>query len=164
MKSTGEVMGIDATFGAAFAKSQMAAGQRIPAGGSVFVSVKNMSKRGIVPIARHLADIGFRIVATEGTARALVQAGIPVTQVAKVSEGVRPNVLDLIKNGEVQLIVNLPQGKGPRSDNYAIRCAAVIHRIPCVTTLSGAQALMSALESTRQKALSVKPLQEYHSA
>jgi carbamoyl-phosphate synthase large subunit len=162
MKSTGEVMGIDATFGAAFAKSQLAAGTRLPAEGTVFVSVRNREKRGMVSVVRGLADMGFRIIATEGTARALDQSGITVTRVPKVHEGVRPNVLDLIKNGEVQLIINVPSGKGPRSDNYAIRRAAVVHRIPCVTTLAGAQAMVSALDSVKSKALGVKPLQDYH--
>lgn len=161
MKSTGEVMGIDTTFGAAFGKSQLAAGQKLPSDGCVFISVKNKDKRGIMFIARHLAELGFKIIATEGTAKALLPMGITVTQVPKVHEGARPNVLDLIKNGEVQLIIDIPQGKGPRSDNYAIRCSAVVHRIPCVTTLAGAQALVSALDSIRARPLEVRALQDY---
>ncbi len=162
MKSTGEVMGTDTTFGAAFAKSQLAAGQKLPSGGSVFVSVKNKDKHGITSVARHLVGQGFKILATEGTAEALMLSGITVTPVPKVHEGARPNVLDLITNGEIQLIINIPQGKGPRSDNYAIRCSAVMHQIPCITTLAGAQALVSALDSVKSSALEVKPLQEYH--
>ncbi len=162
MKSTGEVMGIDLTFGAAFAKSQLAAGQRLPSGGAVFISVAEHDKRGVAAVGRSLVDGGFRLIATAGTTQVLAAAGIPVTTVPKLHEGVRPNVVDLIKNGEIKLIVNTPQGKGSRGDSFFIRRAAVQHRVPVVTTLSGAQALVSALASIRQKALEVRALQEYY--
>jgi carbamoyl-phosphate synthase large subunit len=124
MKSTGEVMGIDHDFGTAFAKSQIAAWSPLPLSGTVFLSIKNKDKRRAVFVAKILADLGFKLVATEGTAEALAHNGLEVTQVKKVVEG-RPNIVDLIKDGGVQLIMNTPVGKGPRSDDYQIRRAAV---------------------------------------
>jgi len=162
MKSTGEVMGIDDTFGAAFAKSQLAAGQKLPLGGTVFFSIRDHDKRGSVAVARSLAGMGFKVLATEGTEKILSRLGIPVTLVPKVHEGVRPNVVDFIKNGQVDLVINVPEGKGPRDDNYTIRQAAVVHRLPCVTTLAAAQALVAALEFMKSRPLGVKPLQDYY--
>ena len=161
MKSTGEVMGIDADFGMAFAKSQMAAGQTLPLKGTVFISVMNKDKRHVVFIAKKLVDLGFRIVATTGTAKVLAKNGIPVKTVHKVNEG-RPHIVDLIKNGEIQLIINTPSGKKPKADEVAIRSEAVIHDIPCITTISGASAAVNGIESMVQRGISVQSIQEYH--
>ncbi len=164
MKSTGEVMGIDTTFGMAFAKSQLAAELSLPMSGTVFVSVKNKDKRNILYIVKRLVDLGFDIVATEGTANALIRNDIEVTKVRKVSEG-RPNVVDLIKNRQIQLIINTPAaGRTPRRDEVAIRSTAVAFNIPIVTTVSGAAATVNAIEALRKKALEVRTLQEYHQA
>jgi carbamoyl-phosphate synthase large subunit len=161
MKSTGEVMGIDTTFGMAFAKSQLAADQRLPMGGTVFVSVKNKDKRAILYIVKRLVDLGFDIVATEGTANALVRNDIEVTKIRKVSEG-RPNVVDLVKNGQIQLIINTPaSGRTPRQDEVAIRSTAVAYDIPIVTTVSGAAATVNAIEALLKKRIEVRSIQEY---
>jgi carbamoyl-phosphate synthase large subunit len=161
MKSTGEVMGIDADFGMAFAKSQMAAGQTLPLEGTVFISVMNKDKRHVVFIAKKLVDLGFHIVATMGTAKVLAKNGIPVKTVHKVNEG-RPHIIDLIKNGEVHLIINTPSGKKPKADEVSIRSEAVIHDIPCITTISGASAAVNGIESMIQRGISVQTIQEYH--
>ncbi|MFB0508047.1 MAG: carbamoyl-phosphate synthase large subunit [Thermodesulfobacteriota bacterium] len=161
MKSTGEVMGIDADFGMAFAKSQMAAGQTLPFKGTVFISVMNKDKRHVVFIAKKLVDLGFHIVATTGTAKVLAKNGIPVNPVHKVDEG-RPHIVDLIKNGEIHLIINTPSGKKPKADEVAIRSEAVIHDIPCITTLSGASAAVNGMESMIRSGISVQSIQEYH--
>jgi len=161
MKSTGEVMGIDADFGMAFAKSQMAAGQTLPLKGTVFISVMNKDKRHVVFIAKKLVDLGFQIVATTGTAKVLAKNGIPVKPVHKFDEG-RPHIVDLIKNGEIHLIINTPSGKKPRADEVAIRSEAVIHDIPCITTLSGASAAVNGIESMIRSGISVQSIQEYH--
>jgi carbamoyl-phosphate synthase large subunit len=161
MKSTGEVMGIDVDFGMAFAKSQIAAGQTLPPKGTVFISVMNKDKRHVVFIAKKLLDLGFQIVATTGTAKVLAKNGIPVKRVHKVNEG-RPHILDLIKNGEISLIINTPSGKKPRADEVAIRSEAVTHDIPYCTTLSGASAAVNGIESLIRKGISVQSIQEYH--
>jgi carbamoyl-phosphate synthase large subunit len=160
MKSTGEVMGIDADFGMAFAKSQIGAGVNIPLKGKVFISVMNKDKRSIVFLAKKLIDLGFQIVATKGTAKVLANNGIPVQTVFKVGEG-RPDIVDQIKNGEINLVINTPSGKKPKSDEVAIRSQSVAHNIPCVTTLSGAEAVVNGIESLR-RGMSVKSVQEYH--
>ncbi|MGE5253469.1 MAG: carbamoyl phosphate synthase large subunit, partial [Planctomycetaceae bacterium] len=160
MKSTGEVMGIDMDFEMAFAKSQIGAGVNIPLQGKVFISVMTKDKRSIVFLAKKLADLGFEIVSTQGTAKVLVNNGIPVRTVSKVGEG-RPDIVDQIKNGEIQLIINTPSGKKPRADEIAIRSQAVAHNIPCITTLSGAEAAVNAIESLK-RGMSVKSIQEYH--
>jgi carbamoyl-phosphate synthase large subunit len=162
MKSTGEVMGIDTDFGMAFAKSQIGAGQTLPLEGTVFISVMNKDKRHVVFIAKKLIDLGFQVVATKGTAKVLTKNGIPVKPVHKVNEG-RPHVLDLIKNGEISLIINTPSGKKPRADEVAIRSEAVTHDIPYCTTLSGASAAVNGIESLIRKGISVKSIQEFHS-
>jgi carbamoyl-phosphate synthase large subunit len=161
MKSTGEVMGIDADFGMAFAKSQMAAGQTLPLKGTVFISVMNKDKRHIVFIAKKLVDLGFDIVATTGTAKVLAKNGIPVKPVYKVNEG-RPHIVDLIKNREIHLIINTPSGKKPKADEVAIRSEAVLHDIPCITTISGASAAVNGIESMVRGGISVQSIQEYH--
>jgi carbamoyl-phosphate synthase large subunit len=160
MKSTGEVMGIDTDFGMAFAKSQIGAGVNIPLTGKVFISVMNKDKRSIVFLAKKLVDLGFEIVATKGTAKVLINNGIPVQTVFKVGEG-RPDIVDQMKNGEIHLVINTPSGKKPKADEVAIRSQSVAHNIPCVTTLSGAEAVVNAIESLR-RGMSVKSVQEYH--
>jgi carbamoyl-phosphate synthase large subunit len=160
MKSTGEVMGIDTDFGMAFAKSQIGAGVNIPLTGKVFISVMNKDKRSIVFLAKKLVDLGFEIVTTKGTAKVLVNNGIPVQTVFKVGEG-RPDIVDQIKNGEIHLVINTPSGKKPKADEVAIRSQSVAHNIPCITTLSGAEAAVNAIESLK-RGMSVKSIQEYH--
>ena len=162
MKSTGEVMGIDRRFGSAFAKAMVGAGNTLPREGKVFVSVRDEDKRLILPLIDRMAGLGFDIVATSGTARALQNAGIPVERVYKVHEG-RPHVLDLIVNREVRLIINTPSGRRERSDDRLIRSAAATHRIPCITTLAAASATIQGLEYWLKQPLAVAPLQEHHS-
>ncbi|HEX2967147.1 MAG TPA: carbamoyl-phosphate synthase large subunit, partial [Syntrophorhabdaceae bacterium] len=161
MKSTGEVMGIDSTFGAAFWKAQLAAGQNLPLKGNVFLSVKNKDKRNVVFIAKKLSDLGFKLLATRGTAKALINNGIDVQMVNKVSEG-RPNVVDLIKNNEIQFIINTPGGKDTKKDGMLIRSGAVQYKIPYTTTLSGAQAVVNAIEMMDRGSITVKALQDYY--
>src|SRR2546430_1077264 len=139
MKSTGEVMGIDADFGIAYAKAQMAAQPPLPKGGNVFISVKDADKKEVAAIARDFCALGFKILATSGTAAAIAEAGVPVSRVFKLTEG-RPHVLDLLKNGEIDFIVNTPTGKSPREDEVKIRSAAAAARIPIMTTLRAARA------------------------
>jgi carbamoyl-phosphate synthase large subunit len=161
MKSTGEVMGIDSNFGMAYAKSQIAAGQILPLHGAVFISVSNRDKKSIAPVAMKLREIGFSIIATAGTAQVLTEDKLPVREVRKVSEG-RPNVVDLIKNREIDLIINTSTGRKPKSDESSIRSAAVQYGIPYITTISGAKAAVSGIESLLKGCLDVKALQEYH--
>jgi carbamoyl-phosphate synthase large subunit len=164
MKSTGEVMGIDADFSMAFAKSQIAAGASLPTKGTVFISVKNKDKRSIIFIAKKLSDLGFSIIATEGTAKVLKKSAIDVMPIQKIQEG-RPNILDYMKNGKINLIINTPAtGKAPRKDEIRIRSTAVTQGIPCVTTIPGAQASVNAIEALLKGKLDVKPIQEYHKA
>ncbi len=161
MKSTGEVMGIDPDLGMAFAKSQISANQSFPTSGTVFVSVKNKDKRQAVFVGKELARLGFKLVATRGTAQALASGGLKVSLVNKVAEA-RPNILDAIHDGVIDLILNTPAGKGPRSDDYEIRRAAVVHKVPCVTTLAGAMATVNGIASMKERKFQVKALQEYH--
>jgi carbamoyl-phosphate synthase large subunit len=161
MKSTGEVMGIDTDFGVAFAKSQIAAGTSIPLKGRVFISVMNKDKRPIVFVAKKLVDLGFELVATKGTAKVLMNNGIPVQSVYKVGEG-RPDIVDRMKNREIQMVINTPSGKKPKVDEVAIRSQAVAHNIPIITTLSGAEAVVNGIESLLKKGMSVNSIQEYH--
>ena len=161
MKSTGEVMGIDTDFGVAFAKSQMAAGVSMPLKGRVFISVMNNDKRNIVFVAKKLTDLGFEIMATKGTAKVLANNGIPVQTVFKMGES-RPDIVDRIKNGEVDLVINTPSGKKPKADEVAIRSQSVAHNIPCITTLFGASAAVNGIESLLKRRISVNSIQEYH--
>ncbi len=161
MKSTGEVMGIDHAFGIAFAKAQLAAGQILPRKGRVFISVKNRDKRAIIFIAKKLSDFGFQIVATRGTGKALAQSGIPVELVHKVHEG-RPNIVDLVKSRQIDLIINTPTGHRPKRDQVSIRAVAVAHNVPLITTISGAAASVNGIESLLKEEIQVKSLQEYH--
>ena len=161
MKSTGEVMGIDSSFGLAYAKSQIAAGQRLPKKGKVFLSVKDRDKRSVILIARRLSDLGFSLVASKGTADTLRRNDIPVQEVLKVYEG-RPNITDLIKNGEVSLIINTPSGKRPKKDTVSIRSVAISRNIPLITTIAGAEATVGGLEAILKKDFSIKSIQDYH--
>ena len=161
MKSTGEVMGIDSSFGMAFAKSQVAAGTILPASGKVFLSVNNKDKRQIVFLAKELEHLGFTIVATGGTAAVLKNNDIDVTVLPKIYEG-RPNVIDLMKNREIAMIINTSSGKKTREDTAVIRSTAVFHSVPLVTTLSGAQAAVNAIKAMKKGRWSVKTIQEYH--
>ncbi|MHB8991795.1 MAG: carbamoyl-phosphate synthase large subunit [Chloroflexota bacterium] len=162
MKSTGEVMGIDSDFGVAYAKSQMAAGSALPTRGTVLFSLKNMDKRPALFLAKSMADLGFKILATEGTAHFFRSQGIEVEVANKVSSGIRPDILDQIKNHEIQLIVNTPSGKHPRQDEVSIRSTAVLYGVPLITTLQGASAAVVGIESLIKKGLTVKTIQEYH--
>ena len=163
MKSTGEVMGIDTSFGAAFMKSQIAAGQNVPLEGNVFVSVKDKDKRVIVPVVKKLVDLGFSIVATSGTTDVLRKAGVEVREVFKIGEG-RPDVMDLIKNKEISLIINTPSGKTKmKEDETKIRSGAIFQYIPVITTISGARATVNGIEAITKKGFDVKALQDYHS-
>ena len=161
MKSTGEVMGIDADSGRALAKAFTAAGAALPERGTVFVSVANRDKRAIVFPAKRLADLGFRLLATGGTAGVLQRAGIAVERVAKVSER-EDNVAELIRNGSVDLVINTPFGRGPRTDGYFIRTAAAGAGVPCVTTLPGVFTAVRGIEATREPAGEPRSIQEYH--
>jgi carbamoyl-phosphate synthase large subunit len=163
MRSTGEVMGIAATFGHAFAKAQSGSGCPLPVSGTAFISVNDFDKENVVPIARDLQNLGFRLIATRGTAAHLVGRGISVETVFKVNEG-RPNIVDHIKNGTVAMIINTPLGRGSYSDDPPIRKSATLHGVPCITTLSAAAAAVAGIRALKEEALTVRALQEYHQA
>ncbi len=160
MRSTGEVMGIDATFPIAYAKAQIAAGAQLPTSGNIFISLRRDDKLGVVPAARMLAEMGFTILATSGTHAVLVQNGIPATRIPKLAEG-RPNIQDYIKNGQVKLIINTPTNKGPKTDEGKIRAMAVLYRVPMITTITGALAAAHSIKAMRAAPWGVRPLQEY---
>ncbi|MFA5840062.1 MAG: carbamoyl-phosphate synthase large subunit [Candidatus Margulisiibacteriota bacterium] len=161
MKSTGEVMGIDDNFGVAYMKSQLGAGQKIKIGGKVFVSVNDKDKRSVVSIVKRLVTLGFKVISTAGTAKALKSQGIDSELVSKIGEE-RPDVLDHMKNGEISLLLNTPSGKREHGDGRKIRALAISLGIPLITTISGAQATAIGLEAVGEKGLNVKPLQEYY--
>jgi carbamoyl-phosphate synthase large subunit len=161
MKSTGEVMGIDADSGMALAKAMVAAGHALPTTGSVFVSVANRDKRAIVFPVKRLADLGFRLLATTGTAGVLERAGIAVERVAKVSEG-SDNVVELIRSGRIDLVINTPFGRAPRSDGSFIRTAAAAVGVPCITTLPGVFAAVRGIEALRGEPTEPRSIQEHH--
>jgi carbamoyl-phosphate synthase large subunit len=158
MKSTGEVMGIDASLPMAFVKSQMAASSPLPREGTIFISVAGSDKLVIAPIAKQFAEMGYRLIATSGTARHLVEHGIPVEAIPKIQEG-RPNLLDKMKNNEVALIINTPSGRGSSTDEGKIRAAAVTNRVTCLTTLSAAFAAVEACRALKEREMTVTPLQ-----
>jgi len=160
MKSTGEVMGIDSSFGVACAKSLQGAGQTLPMEGAVFISVRNADKRDILFIAKKLEDLGFDLMATEGTAAALARNGVKVRVLERISVG-RPNVLDLMKNKAIRLIINTVSGKNPRKDEITIRTQAIANNIPLISTVSAAAAFVNGIEALKKQGLSVKTLQEY---
>ena len=161
MKSTGEVMGGAETFGAAFAKAQLAAGQRLPDRGTAFVSVNDDDKANVGQVASDLAALGFTIVASRGTAAYLRAHGLDVEVVFKVNEG-RPHIGDRILNGQIDLIINTPLGRESFFDDLAVRRVATMHGVPCITTLTGAAAAVSAIRALRSEAIVVRPLQDYH--
>ena len=162
MRSTGEVMGIGREFRTAYLKSQLAAGSTLPRGGKAFLSVRNRDKRAIVNIGRNLAEMGFRLVATRGTAKVLERHGLAVDAVHKVAEGWRPNIVDFMKQGEIALVINTPEDGRARKDSYLIRRTAVMQNIPYYTTMDGAQAALEAIEAQRTGVLEVRPLQAYY--
>ncbi len=161
MKSTGEVMGIDKDLGAAVAKSQFAAGQKLPKQGTVFISVQDKDKKAALPVAQRFHEMGFTIMATRGTVTFLEENKIPATFVKKVSAG-RPHVVDAVKNGEIQLILNTGSSSQTQRDGYEIRRAAIKYKIPYATTTDGARAISLAIQAMKKENLTVKPLQHYH--
>ncbi|MBN2831521.1 MAG: carbamoyl-phosphate synthase large subunit [Candidatus Omnitrophica bacterium] len=161
MKSTGEVMGIDKDFGRAYIKSQLAAGQKLPRKGNIFISVRDRDKRQVIFVAKKLVDLGFNIYASTGTAQALDKSGIKVKVLPKIAEG-RPNILDLMKDGKVQLVINTPSGRIPRQDEIKIRSHVILYNIPYTTSISAAQATVSGIEVLLKNDLEVKSLQAYH--
>jgi carbamoyl-phosphate synthase large subunit len=154
-------MGGSSNFGVAFAKAQLAVGQRLPQAGTAFVSVNNKDKTSLLPIARDLADLGFRLIATRGTAAYLRAYGLRVEVVYKVNEG-RPNIADEIVNRKVDIVVNTPLGRESFFDDRAVRRAAMMHEVPCITTLTGAAAAVQAIRALRQQGLGVRALQDYY--
>jgi carbamoyl-phosphate synthase large subunit len=161
MKSTGEVMGMDVDLGLAFAKSQMAAPPPLPKKGNVFISVKDTDKESVIPLAREFLKLGFGIISTSGTAETLTKAKIKVTKVFKIDRG-RPNVLDRVKNGDINFIINTPSGKIPREHEVMMRNAALAAKIPIMTTVRAAQASANGIRSLQKSKVQVKSLQEYH--
>jgi carbamoyl-phosphate synthase large subunit len=162
MKSTGEVLGIAESLGAAFYKAQLAAGIELPSRGTVFLTVNERDKAALVPTAQRLLDLGFDLLATRGTATALRAAGLTVAETLKRSEG-RPNCVDAIRSGQIDLIINTPLGEASFKDGWEIRTAALQHNVPCITTLSGAAAAAEAIASLREGHPEVMCLQELHS-
>jgi carbamoyl-phosphate synthase large subunit len=163
MKSTGEVMGGADTFGAAFAKAMMGAAQRLPERGNVFISVNNSDKQTVLPIARDLAALGFSLAASRGTAAFLRAHGLEVDVMYKVNEG-RPNVADHLVNRSIDLVINTPLGRDSFFDDRAVRRAATMAQVPCITTLTGASAAVQAIRALRHVALDVRSLQDYYAA
>jgi carbamoyl-phosphate synthase large subunit len=161
MRSTGEVMGLDADLGIAYAKSQMAANSPLPLGGRVFISVSDAHKSEVAAVAREFADLGFELVSTSGTASVLEKAGLKVRRIFKLTEG-RPNALDLLKNREIQLVINTPAGQTPRADEVKIRTTAVYTGTPIMTTLSGAKAAALGIAALKKSGYAVRTVQEYH--
>ncbi len=161
MRSTGEVMGLDADLGMAYAKSQMAAGGPLPLSGRVFISVSDAHKPEVAALARQFMALDFEIVATSGTAAVLERAGLKVRRVFKLAEG-RPNAVDLLKNRELQLVINTPAGQTPRADEVKIRTTAVYTNTPIMTTMSGAKAAALGIAALKRNSYGVRTLQEYH--
>jgi carbamoyl-phosphate synthase large subunit len=161
MKSTGEVMGVDSTFGKAYVKAQISAGSVLPKEGVAFISVNQHDKSLISRIAADLVEVGFKIIATRGTARVLRNSGIEVETVYKANEG-RPHIVDYIKSGKVDVIINTPLGRESFFDEKAIRRAAINQRIPCITTIAGAAAAVNGIRALRRETLDVRSIQEYH--
>jgi carbamoyl-phosphate synthase large subunit len=161
MRSTGEVMGVAEGFGAAFLKAQQGAGTRLPREGSVFISVNDDDKLEVIDLAQKLHDMGFKLVATRGTQRKIESANLPCGFVYKVNEG-RPNIADLVKSRQINLIINTPLGRVSFYDERSIRRAAMQYSVPCVTTMTGATATVAAIRALREEELTVQSLQEYH--
>jgi carbamoyl-phosphate synthase large subunit len=161
MRSTGEVMGISTSYGQAFAKAQLAAGQRLPRKGTVFLSVNDRDKKHLGALGKELVSLGFRLLATRGTAAALEVAGIQAEPVFKVNEG-RPNIVDLVKTGKIDLIINTPLGRESFYDEKSIRRAAIRYNIPCITTLAAANAAARGIHALHQQGIEVAALQDLH--
>jgi carbamoyl-phosphate synthase large subunit len=161
MRSTGEVMGLDADLGIAYAKSQMAANAPLPLKGRVFISVSDAHKDEVAEVAKKFADLGFELIATGGTAAVLEKAGLKAQRLLKLNEG-RPNALDLLKNREIQLVINTPAGQTPRADEIRIRTTAVYTNTPIMTTLSGARAAALGIAALKKSGYAVRTVQEYH--
>ncbi|MFM7675170.1 MAG: carbamoyl-phosphate synthase large subunit, partial [Synechococcus sp.] len=161
MRSTGEVMGTATSFGLAYAKAEQGAGEALPTGGTVFLSTHDRDKPALVPVARRLAELGFSLIATEGTARALREADLAVASILKVHEG-RPNIEDAIRSGEIQLVINTPVGRQAAHDDKYLRRAAIDYAVPAVTTLAGARAAVAAITALQGEALAVNALQDIH--
>jgi len=155
-------MGIDSDLGLAYMKAQIAAGQKLPMEGKIFISVDDKHKRSIVGLSKRIDTLGYKIVSTSGTADVLRKNGLEVEVVEKLGEG-RPNILDLIKNNEIKLVINTPGDKKTKVDETKIRSEVIMRMIPIVTTLSGARATVNGLESFKKKGFGVKALQDYHS-
>jgi len=160
MRSTGEVMGIDEDLGIAYAKSQMAAKPALPTKGNVFLSVKDADKSRAIELARAYAEHGFTLYSTSGTAQSLKNAGISVKVLPKIDEG-RPNAVDLIKNGQIQMVINTPSGMIPRKDENLIRQASYTHNVCIMTTMTGASAALNGIKAMTNKRIGVKPIQAY---
>jgi carbamoyl-phosphate synthase large subunit len=160
MRSTGEVMGIADSFGVAFGKSQLAAGNGLPTKGNIMITVNHPDRANATPIARRFHEMGFGLYATQGTQRYLAERGVPSQRILKVSEG-RPHAIDLMVNGEIQLLINTPLGKSSQRDDYTMRQAAIANRVPYTTTLSGASAACDAILSFREQPMTVRSLQEW---
>jgi carbamoyl-phosphate synthase large subunit len=160
MRSTGEVMGVDRDFSIAFAKSQTGIGSELPLEGTVFVSVRDADKERIVAPVKVLADLGFKVIGTRGTKRLLEERGIPCTHVNKVLEG-RPHIVDAMKNGDVQIVFNTTEGLKALADSKDIRRTALLHHIPCYTTVAGVLAVTNAIRALKAGILKVAPLQSY---
>src|SRR5271170_1338827 len=161
MRSTGEVMGLDADLGVAYAKSQMAANSPLPLSGKIFISVSDVHKKEVAAVAKQFSDLGFELVATTGTANILEKAGLKIQRTLKLLEG-RPNVIDLLKNKEIHLVINTPSGAAPREDEIKIRTTAVYTGTPIATTLSGAKAAALGIAALKKSGYAVKTIQEYH--
>jgi carbamoyl-phosphate synthase large subunit len=162
MRSTGEVMGIDRSFAMAFAKSQMAAGGGLPTQGTVLISVNDHDKPLILPIAREFAELGFRIISTSRTRAALLEAGIEAEPVSKVQDPTGPYLIDLINEGQVNLLINTPIYWGSSAVESRVRSAAIMHNVPLVTTITGARAAVQAIRALREGDWSVQAIQDYH--
>jgi carbamoyl-phosphate synthase large subunit len=160
MRSTGEVMGLDRNYEKAFAKSQLGAGMRIPVTGTVFISVNDADKPRALPAVRELLDMGFNLVATGGTQRYFADRGLACAKINKVLEG-RPHVVDALKNGEIQLVLNTTESKSSESDSKSIRQTALLQKVPYYTTLPGILAVTKAIAAQRAGTLEVRALQEY---
>jgi carbamoyl-phosphate synthase large subunit len=164
MKSTGEVMGVAGDFPTAFGKAQAAAGVKLPTAGTVFITVTDADKAAATQLATRFCDLGFKIVATGGTAQAISRMGVPVEKIHKIQEGVSPNVVEYIERGEVDMVINTPTGSGARTDGYEIRSAATRRGVPCITTMTGASAAVRAIDAMQRAQAEVHSLQELHAA
>jgi carbamoyl-phosphate synthase large subunit len=153
-------MGIDTDLGIAYAKSQMASGSSLPLEGRVFISVSDAHKTEVADLAKRFADLGFKLSSTTGTAAVLAKAGLEVESVPKLAEG-RPNTLDLLKNNEIQLVINTPSGQAPRADEIKIRTTAIYTNTPIMTTIGSAKAAVEGIAALKRNGYSVKPLQEF---